>query len=213
MTSCARFFSTYSPSSGNHRVTLTHGSFSTVAGTGTIRLSPILVLKDVLYVPNLACTFISVCKLTKDLDCVANFSDRTGVLQDLSSRARIGNARLVASLYCPKIDPQVNSQAHSAFGLPSSSINNNNVMLLNFHLGDPNFMYMKHLFLKKFLIKIFRFSMKFVSWLNIHGSFYLLIPINLLIVIFVARHTLEQLNIVGSLFLLTTILEFHGFIC
>ncbi|KAM0954152.1 putative RNA-directed DNA polymerase [Dioscorea sansibarensis] len=171
MTSCAHFFSTYSPSSGNHRVTLTDGSFSTVAGTGTIRLSPNLVLKDVLYVPKLACTLISVCKLTKDLDCVANFSDRTGVLQDLSSRARIGNARLVASLYCPKIDPQVNSQAYSAFGLPSSSINNN-VMLLNFHLGDPNFMYMKHLFLKLFPNKNISFQYE-ICQLAKHTRFFL----------------------------------------
>lgn len=145
MASCAHFFSTYSTSSSNHRFTLTDGSFSSDAGTRTIRLSPNLVLKDVLYVPKLAYNLISVCKLTKDLSCGANFSDHTCVLQDLSSRARFGNARSVAGLYYLKIDPQVNSQAYSAFGHPSSSINNN-VMLLNFRLGDPDFMYMKHLF-------------------------------------------------------------------
>ncbi|KAH0644990.1 hypothetical protein KY284_032874 [Solanum tuberosum] len=42
MTGSSRFFSTYTPCAGNSKIKIADGSFSTIAGKGTIKLSPSL---------------------------------------------------------------------------------------------------------------------------------------------------------------------------
>ncbi|KAH0740808.1 hypothetical protein KY290_033851 [Solanum tuberosum] len=59
MTGSSRFISTYTPCAGNSKIKIADGSFSAIAGKGTIKLSPSLVLHDTLHVPKLSCNLVS----------------------------------------------------------------------------------------------------------------------------------------------------------
>ena len=73
MTSDRSLFSSYSPCSSNLTVRIANGSCSKVAGTGIVYIPPNLILKSVLFVPNLDCNLISVHKLNRDLNCETKF--------------------------------------------------------------------------------------------------------------------------------------------
>ena len=73
MTGNSHFFLFYSPSSGQQKVQMADGTFSTVARKWTICLSPVILLKDVLHVLKLTYNLISVCKLSTNLPCGINF--------------------------------------------------------------------------------------------------------------------------------------------
>jgi hypothetical protein len=66
MTGDSTMFSSYSPCAGNHKIKVADGSFSAIAGKGSVVLSPSLTLKDVLHVPNLSCSLMSVSKLAQE---------------------------------------------------------------------------------------------------------------------------------------------------
>jgi hypothetical protein len=66
MTGDSTLFSSYSPCAGNHKIKIADGSFSAIAGKGSVVLSPSLTLKDVLHVPNLSCSLMSVSKLAQE---------------------------------------------------------------------------------------------------------------------------------------------------
>ena len=57
---------------------------------GDLMLSETISLKDVLYVPELDCTLISVSKLLKHMNCFALFTYAICLLQDRSSKTLIG---------------------------------------------------------------------------------------------------------------------------
>ena len=67
-------FSTYAPCSRKKSVKIADGSFTMVAGVGSIKLSPMLCLSDVLHVPGLTCNLLSISKLTAALHCFVNFN-------------------------------------------------------------------------------------------------------------------------------------------
>ncbi|WJX66879.1 hypothetical protein P8452_51386 [Trifolium repens] len=77
MTGDSTMFSSYSPCAGNHKIKVADGSFSAIAGKGSVVLSPSLTLKDVLHVPNLSCSLMS----------------------DLNSGKMIGSAKESGGLY------------------------------------------------------------------------------------------------------------------
>ncbi|KAI5401521.1 hypothetical protein KIW84_066119 [Lathyrus oleraceus] len=60
MTGESTLFSSYSPCAGNQKIKIADGSFSAIAGKGSVVLSQMLTLKNVLHVPNLSCNLISV---------------------------------------------------------------------------------------------------------------------------------------------------------
>ena len=93
MTDYKKLFSPYNPSSGYFKVKIAYGSLSTMARTGTNRISPNIELHFVLHVPNLSCNLLSITKLTRDLKCGAHFFKSSHVFQDLTSGMKIGNAR------------------------------------------------------------------------------------------------------------------------
>ena len=64
MTNCSKMFSSYSPCVGNKKVKLVDGSLSAIAGMGTIKLTSLITLYDVLHVPNLSCNLLSINKFT-----------------------------------------------------------------------------------------------------------------------------------------------------
>ncbi|XP_010268113.1 PREDICTED: uncharacterized protein LOC104605176 [Nelumbo nucifera] len=57
---------------------------------GEVQLGKLLILKHVLYVPNLNCNLISVSQFIGELKCTVTFSDKMCVMQDPSSRTMIG---------------------------------------------------------------------------------------------------------------------------
>ena len=93
MTSCAKLFSSYTPSPGNVKVKIAYGSLSTVASTGSIEICPNIVLNSVLHVPKLSYNLISISKLTREQNCIASFSQYFYDFQDRISGKRIGKAR------------------------------------------------------------------------------------------------------------------------
>ncbi|KAI5418366.1 hypothetical protein KIW84_042851 [Lathyrus oleraceus] len=77
MTGESTLFSSYSPCAGNQKIKIVDGSFSAIAGKGSVVLSQMLTLKNVLHVPNLSCNLIS----------------------DLNSGKMIGSAKESGGLY------------------------------------------------------------------------------------------------------------------
>ncbi|KAI5422106.1 hypothetical protein KIW84_045526 [Lathyrus oleraceus] len=55
MTGESTLFSSYSPCAGNQKIKTTNDSFLAIADKGSVVLSPMLTLKNVLHVPNLSC--------------------------------------------------------------------------------------------------------------------------------------------------------------
>ena len=99
MTSYKKLFSSYIPSSNNHRVKVAGGSYSLVVGIRTITISPEIPLQLILHVPNLSCNLISISKIAKDLGCMVNFSSTTCVFQDKITGKMVGNAKEFDGLY------------------------------------------------------------------------------------------------------------------
>ena len=55
MTYCSQLFSKYIPSEGNMKICIADGTFSAIATSGTVRVSPTITLENVVYVPKLSC--------------------------------------------------------------------------------------------------------------------------------------------------------------
>ena len=147
----ATLFHTYSPSSGNFMVRIADGSLSKMAGIGSVAITDDLILKSVLFVPNLTCNLLSISKLTKNLSCVTNFFSNHCEFQDLESGKMIGNAKECAGLYLLKgpNNPKEQAQVASSVSFPIlSNLSNNHsaIMLWHYRLGHPNFQYLKKLF-------------------------------------------------------------------
>ena len=93
------FFHDFKPCSENFMVRIVDGSMIKMVGIGFVLISKNLVLKSILFVPDLACNLLSVSKLMKDLTCVTNFCPTHCNFQDLESRRMIVNAKLCMGLY------------------------------------------------------------------------------------------------------------------
>ena len=74
ITYCSQLFYKYIPSVGNRKIRITDGTFSTIAGSGTVRVSPTITLENVLHVPKLSCNILSISHITKYLDYRVYFS-------------------------------------------------------------------------------------------------------------------------------------------
>ena len=66
------------------------GGTTASTSMGDLVLSDTISLKDVLYVPRLECSLISVSKLLRHMNCFALFTDAICLLQDRSSKTLIG---------------------------------------------------------------------------------------------------------------------------
>ncbi|KAJ9687202.1 hypothetical protein PVL29_015881 [Vitis rotundifolia] len=145
MTDAHHLFSTYSPCTGNLKVEVADGTLSPVASKGSIHISESITFNPVLHVPNLSCNLLSISQLTKQSNCSAKFLPSHCVLQDLSSRKTICNAKECEGLYyfdetdvCGQCPPTVcNSASH-----PKDS----KLLLWHKRMGHPSFQYLKHLF-------------------------------------------------------------------
>ncbi|KAL6328809.1 hypothetical protein AAG906_003826 [Vitis piasezkii] len=99
MTHSPNIFSTYFPCSSSRKIATADGSLTTVAGIGDVKISPSLMLKNVLHVPRLTMNLISIQKLTQDLHCNVVFYHSHCVFQDEDSGRMIGHARERDGLY------------------------------------------------------------------------------------------------------------------
>jgi len=75
------------------------GSNTMAMSVGVLSLSNDVALVDVLYVPNLTCTLISVSKIVKQIKCIATFTDTYCVLQDRFTRTLIGSGEERGGVY------------------------------------------------------------------------------------------------------------------
>ena len=142
MTSNSSLFVSYIPCSGQQKVKIADGSYATILGKGTIKLSGTLVLYSVLHVPKLSVNLLSISKLSRDLNYIAVFSTSKCVFQDQTSMKTIGFTRLEDGLYYLNKDNQ---------GFPRSYHGTRNmnkeevIWLWHYRLGHLSFARLKSL--------------------------------------------------------------------
>lgn len=99
MTSNCGLFSTFQSYPSISIVTLADGSPSCVRGSGTISLTPILLLSSVLHLPNLSFNLIFVSQLTRNLNYCISFFPGNCLFQDLMTKKIIGKGHESGVLY------------------------------------------------------------------------------------------------------------------
>jgi len=100
MTPLPTHFFTYSPCPSNKKISIADGTLITVAGQGDVQLNPFMTLNNVLHIPKLSTSLISIIKkLIKDLSCIVIFDNNSCVFQDKESGRTIGNAREWNGIY------------------------------------------------------------------------------------------------------------------
>ncbi|CAM8934312.1 unnamed protein product [Rhodiola kirilowii] len=99
MTGTSQFFSSYTPCTGNKKVKMADDSFATIAGKGTVIITPSLTLKNVLHVPLLSYNLLFVSKLTLDHNCRVIFCPSGCEFQDSTLGKIIGGAKHACGLY------------------------------------------------------------------------------------------------------------------
>jgi transposase InsO family protein len=125
-----------------------NGVSSPVMGIGTISISPLLTIYDVLFVPSLNCNLLSVSQLTKSHNCSFLFFPTYCILQNIHTKEKIGSGKRSEGLYYLEGNSQ-NSKgkalAHSMNdGLQAKNIEE--IWQWHKRLGHPSFSYLKRLF-------------------------------------------------------------------
>ncbi|XP_071900983.1 uncharacterized protein [Coffea arabica] len=90
MTGNSSLFSTFQPHTSAPTVTLADGSKSRVLGSSSVNPTPLISLSSVLSLPELSFNLISVSKITRALNCSAQFFPDYCLFQDLSTKQIIG---------------------------------------------------------------------------------------------------------------------------
>lgn len=108
------------------------GSNTFALSMGVFPLSDTVSLTDVLYVPSLNCTLISVAKFIKQTKCVALFTETLCVLRDQFSKTLIGSGEERDGVYyfTDVVSPKIHSVDvvsdkalwHRRLGHPSFSV-------------------------------------------------------------------------------------------
>ena len=128
MTGNSSLFSTFQPHTSAPTVTLADGSKSRVLGSGSVNPTPLISLSSVLSLPELSFNLISVSKLTRALNCSAQFFPDYCLFQDLTTKQIIGKGHESGGLYI--LDTQIPKsiacsgivtpfEAHCRLGHPS----------------------------------------------------------------------------------------------
>ena len=97
MTNLSKLFQTYVTC--NQKIRIADGSFSPIAGKGSVPISKNITLKSVLHVPKLACNLLSVSKLCQDSNYCLIFFDSHCKVLDLRTGKMIGSTRMEDGLY------------------------------------------------------------------------------------------------------------------
>ncbi|GMI79954.1 hypothetical protein HRI_001664700 [Hibiscus trionum] len=150
MTGNKELFFDLHTSSFKNSIKIADGSHYKIQGKGSVFLTPDLLLKDVLFVPDLKCNLLSVSKLSKDFNCVLKFKGSDCVLQELDRKKTIGSASLQNGLY---VFSSIQFPQNPSSTACISSLGQDDIMLWHFRLGHPNFFYLSKLFPKLFINK------------------------------------------------------------
>lgn len=137
-------FSTYKPCTEKLQVKLADGSYASVAGIGTVILTPLIVLKNVLHVPDLTYNLISVKKIARDHQCRVIFTEFDCVFQDRNSGKMIGVAREHDGLYVLETSPVTSMNFNALMVESDDRLRQEKLMLWHSRLGHPSYEYMKH---------------------------------------------------------------------
>ena len=143
MTPKSQLFHTYTPSPSNKKIAVANGSLATIAGFGDIYITPTLILKNVLHVPKLSTSLVSIQKLTHDLKCYAIFFLYYCVFHERDSGRRIGLAKERNSLYHLELSHKTSNNLSLSF---LSSSNKDTIWLYHLHLCHPSFRVLKVMF-------------------------------------------------------------------
>ena len=139
MTGCFKKFSSYSPCAINKKVKLVNGLLSAIARIGTIKLTSLITLHDVLHVPNLSCNLLSISKFTYDHQCQANFYCSYCEFQKLTTRKMIDNAKEKDELYYFDDGPNLSREFQSTCINSVYVSKDKDIMLWHYRLGHPSF--------------------------------------------------------------------------
>ena len=115
MTPKSQLFHTYTLSPSNKKIAVANGSLATIAGFGDIYITPTLILKNVLHVPKLSTSLVSIQKPTHDLKCYAIFFPSYCVFQEQSSGRRIGLAKERNGLYHLELSQKTSNNLSLSF--------------------------------------------------------------------------------------------------
>ena len=99
MTNSSKQFVSYNPCLSNRKIIVADGSIMTVAGQGDVSINSTLVLRNVLHVPKLCTSLISVQKLATDSNVFVIFSSNSCILQEQETKQMIGLAKEKDGLY------------------------------------------------------------------------------------------------------------------
>lgn len=97
MTSSSEVFDSYTPVSG--KIKVADGSFSSIAGKGSIQCTPNISLSSVLHVPNLCAHLISIYRTCLELNCSVTFFSTHCIFQELGTGRTIATGRVQDGLY------------------------------------------------------------------------------------------------------------------
>ncbi|KAM2634977.1 hypothetical protein EV1_025388 [Malus domestica] len=110
-------------------VHMPNGGKATIESVGSIQVTPLIKIDDVLHVPNFRVYLLSVSKLTESLRCIVIFFPTFCVIQDMDTRRTIGLGKRYNGLYYlstdqnPHFAHNINRHSnlwHQRLGHPSS---------------------------------------------------------------------------------------------
>ena len=145
MTGGSHFFLFYISCPSSIKIKIADGSLSSVTGIGSIRVFKHLILHSILHVPTLKCNLLSISKITRDNNCVANFHSSMCQFQDLSIGRTIGNSRIHEGLYYLENTHYEGRQAFASRVTSVSVFSAKEIMLWHHWLSHPNFCILKNI--------------------------------------------------------------------
>lgn len=105
MTASPENVSQLTPYTGNMHVLFGNGNKLPISHTGSSMISKDLVLRDVLVIPELTKTLLSICKLTTDHSVDVLFSQPFFYIQDRASKQVIAQGKCENGLYVLRDGP------------------------------------------------------------------------------------------------------------
>lgn len=139
-------FETYKPLETSNQITIANGTSVPITGQGKVDLYPILSIKQVLHVLNLATNLISVHQLTKQLNCRSIFYPHTCEFQDMNAGKMIGVVEEHNGLYFIKRESGPKGSQQKVACSSQSNSDLANIWLHHYRIGHPPFVLLKSIF-------------------------------------------------------------------
>ena len=146
MTSVKDFFITYEKIIPGKHVQTADGTLLPVIGIGNIKMQPIGILTNVLHIPKLFVSLISVQRLAKIKEYNILFDDLDAYLCNKVQGWKIGLARIQQGLYhLPWQDPKDVMETESKVAAIKASPEEE-IMKIHQRMGHPSFYLLKHMY-------------------------------------------------------------------